>query len=454
MRAVVVLCAALGLWLSAANVFAQDKLTFRQPEAGPMVHFITQVLEEAYADLGIQLEYRPLPRLRGEQLAAEGEIAGELGRLDNLSDTLSSLNQVPFKLFEFSVLLVANREQCGICTFERIDNLAYVSGMHSIEQVLKQRGFERPLFQQTELQQVAKLLSSGRIEAALLADFQLQSVALENPEDYVVYKMSEEAGYHYLHNDHASLIEPLHQKLMEMQISGRISQIRQQHNLLLPDALKPIEVPQRLVATSAIHSGLTNPDGSGKLWDQVRQLYGDITERISTSASNWPRAINMVLDERADIMVGVRKEQFSEQFVYSDDPVAMDDALYLFTNDSDQQAALLSGEDNHTVCFSGGDFQQDLLSSSFSYYRANTPLDCFAMLDLGRVDGVIDYQDNLPDWTEQPYRQHRLSDPVPLYLGFKNSSLGRTLKAHFQQQAAQLKAPLGNQAAATLHRQR
>ena len=63
---------------------AQEKLTFRAPDESAFTNYVTAVLEEAYRELGIQLEYIELPRIRGEQLAAEGTIAGELGRTPSL----------------------------------------------------------------------------------------------------------------------------------------------------------------------------------------------------------------------------------------------------------------------------------------------------------------------------------------------------------------------------------
>ncbi|MGM0481520.1 MAG: ABC transporter substrate-binding protein [Pseudomonadota bacterium] len=415
----------------AASALAQQKLTFREPVAGPTAEFVTQVLREAYADLGIELEFQPLPRLRAERLASQGEIAGEMGRLEGLDEHIPNLNRVPFKLYEFSIVLIGDQRKCGICTLDKVNNLAYVSGMRAAEKVIESQNFDKPLFQQTATEQVAKLLASGRIDAALLGDFELRNLTLDAADEFVVYRMRHETGYHFLHDDYKHLVEPLYNKLQAMENSGRIAELRRQHNLTLPDKLQPIELPNTLTAVSAIQPDLTNTDGSGKLWHVVRSVFSDVSDQIRVAATNWPRAHNSVTEKRAHMLVGVREEQFKQSIIYSQTPIGTDDALYLFATDARLRDQLLSGSDALTVCLSGDDYQAKLLPGRRTYYRANTPLDCFAMLDLGRVHGVIDYQDNLPDWIDSPYAEARLTDPVPLFVGFPDSQLGRLLKRHF-----------------------
>lgn len=422
-----------------ASALAQQKLTFREPMAGPTAEFVTEVLREAYADLGIELEFQELPRLRAERLASEGEIAGEMGRLEGLDQHIPNLNRVPFKLYEFSIVLIADQRKCGVCTLDKVNNLAYVSGMRAAEKVISANNFEKTLFQQTEVQQIAKLLASGRIDAALLGDFQLRGLNLKAADEFVVYRMRNESGYHFLHDDYKHLVEPLYNKLQAMENSGRIAELRRRHNLTLPDKLQPVELPETLMAASAIQPGLTNTDGSGRLWQVVRSVFQGVSNNLNLSASNWPRAHNLMDEKRAHMLVGVRKEQFNQDMIYSETPVGTDDPLYLFATDARLRDQLLSGSDDFTVCLSGDDYQKKLLPGRRTYYRANTPLDCFAMLDLGRVHGVIDYQHNLPDWIESPYAQARLTDPAPLFIGFPDSQLGRLLKRHFDLAAKPLR---------------
>lgn len=421
-------CLFISIWLTPAA--AQQVLTFRQPATGPTADYITAVLEEAYADLGIELNYQPIPRLRAEQLAQNGEIAGELGRLGGLEEELDNLNRVPFKLYEFSIVLVARKAACGLCTLKSVNNIAYIGGMRAAETVLTDANFDKTTFRQSDIHQVSKLLNAERIDAALIADFQLRNLELSQPKDFIVYHVKSEVGFHYLHQKYKHLIEPLYQRLSLMQASGRLSQLRQQFKLQAPEQLKPMPMPTELTAAAAARPGLTGANGNGRLWQLINTVYGDTVAGVKTLASNWPRALNALLEDKAHMVVGVYKNQFDNELLYSKKRIAMDDALYLFASDRTKKQAILAGQESHTVCYSGNEELHKLLPDSLSFYRANTSLDCFALLDLNRIEGVIDYKYNLPDWVTTPYHRSRLREPLPLYVAFKNNELGAQLKAH------------------------
>lgn len=418
----------LSVWLTPAS--AQQTLTFREPVAGPTADYVTAVLEEAYADLGISLNYQPIPRLRAEQLAQNGEIAGELGRLAGLEEQLENLHRVPFKLYEFSIVLIARKSACGLCTLKSVNNLAYIGGMRAAETVLEKSEFKQTTFRQSDIEQVSKLLNAERIDAALIADFQLRNLQLTQPNKFIVYQVQSEAGFHYLHQQYKHLVEPLYQRLSLMQASGRLAQLRQQFKLAVPEQLKPVPMPTTLTAAAAVRPSLTGANGEGRLWQLIGNIFGDAVEQLNTLASNWPRAVNALQEGQAHMLVGVYKNQFSSDLLYSEQPIAMDDALYLFAHDRDKKQAILAGNGSHTICYSGSANLHELLPESLSFYRANTSLDCFALLDLKRIEGVIDYKYNLPDWVTTPYRRSRLREPMPLYAAFKNDELGMQLKAH------------------------
>lgn len=430
MRSLFLLFTLASVLTGSSVAHAQQTLTFREPTPGPTVNYITAVLEEAYADMGISLTYMPLPRLRGEQLAQSGQIAGELGRQAGIETTLDNLIRVPFKLYEFSIVLVARHETCGLCTLKEVNNIAYVGGMRAAEAALQEANYSGTTFQQNNIHQIARLLKAKRIDAALVADFQLRNLDLDNPQAYVVYTVRKENGYHYLHQSYQHLVEPLHQRLALMQASGRLAQLQRQHLKRLPSQLQPITMPTELLATAAVQPSLTEANGNGKLWQLIRNAYSNAVDRVDVMASNWPRAINAVLEGSAQLLVGVREGQFKQDLLYTEQPIAMDEPVYVFAANEAKLAQLIAGNSTTTVCYSDGNEQRQLLPETLAFYHANTSLDCFALLDLNRVDGVIDYQHNLPDWMAKPYRRERLRNPTPLYAAFAPSPLGSRLKAH------------------------
>src|SRR5690606_36336139 len=74
----------------------------------------------------------------------------------------------------------------------------------------------------------------------------------------------------------------------------------------------------------------------------------------------------------------------------------------------------------------------EFLPEGIDYYGAESPLDCFAMLDLGRVGAVTDYRENIPEWAEGPYVEHKLHDGLPLHVAFQDNERGHRLRAYYE----------------------
>jgi len=405
-------------------------LVFRAPQDGPLPELVQSILEEAYAELNIKLRYESLPRLRGEQLASEGIIAGELGRIPGLSEQLTNLIRVDFPIYEFSLLLIADPSQCGVCTPDKLSNLAYLSGLRAGDEVVDSYQLDIPIAKPIKLEQVIKLMDAGRVEAALMADFQYRGSALHDRDDLIVYEIKRYQGYHYLHKKHADLIPDLLSTLKLMQATGRITALRETYQSKIARPITPVRIPNPLIGASALMPRQTEMDGEGSLWQRFIELTADWAEQVETETSNWPRAKQLVDSGKAQVLVGIREEQIDQRFIKTEHAFARSAPVYLF---SKTQAAIDDTLDhkNVSLCVAGGDYQHSLLPSNANIYTANTSLDCFALLDMGRVAGVVDYAANLPDWMETPYERYALSDEVPLYLAFKDNAQGQLLRSLF-----------------------
>ncbi|WP_083404976.1 hypothetical protein [Idiomarina sp. MD25a] len=404
-------------------------LVFRAPQDGPLPELVQSILEEAYAELNVELRYEPLPRLRGEQLASEGIIAGELGRIPGLSEQLTNLVRVDFPIYEFSLLLVADPKQCGICTPDTLSNLAYLSGLRSADQVVESYQLDIPIVKPVKLEQVIKLMDAGRVEATLMADFQYRGSALHDRDDLIVYEIQRYQGYHYLHKKYAGLIPDLVQALELMQATGRITALRETYQSKISRPILPIRIPDPLIGASSLVPGQTEVDGEGAIWQRFKQLTADWPQQIETDASNWPRAKQLVDSGKAQVLVGIREEQLDQRFIKTEHALARSEPVYLFTKTQAAIDKTFKQQQQVSLCVAGGHYQQTLLPANASIYNANTSLDCFALLDMGRVEGVVDYAANLPDWTETPYERYALSDEVPLYLAFKDNAQGQLLRS-------------------------
>ncbi|RUO66956.1 ABC transporter substrate-binding protein [Idiomarina ramblicola] len=426
-----VLLLLLGLVPITSQAVLQQKLLFRAPDEGPFTQYVTAVLEESYAKLDIKLEYIELPRARGEQLATEGTIAGELGRTELLEEKRRDLRRVPFPLFTFDIIAVADRRNCGYCLPSNIESLAYVNGMDSITKVVNKLPEKPSVVTPIDLEQVLKLLDSGRVQFAFIADFQFESSELRNNPHLITHKMSTEVGFHYLNEEHARLIPQLTYHLQKMRDSGRMQELRVQHGVKRETPIEPIAAPEQLTVVGAIHPGLLNPDGTGKLWQLAKSTFPAFTTQLNTVVSSWQRSIQLIQEGRADALIGIRPDQRIDNIILSKYHIAYDDSIFLFS---------LEETNEGPVCISGPRFMQNLVDTQRPFYRASDSLDCFALLDMGRVSAVVDYKDNLPDWTEKPYQKTKLSDPQPLFVAFSDNKRGRALRQLFDNAVA--KKPL------------
>lgn len=401
---------------------AQEKLTFREPDESAFTQYITATLEEAYHELGIQLEYVELPRVRGEQLATEGTIAGELGRTSSLERKRRELRRVPFPLFSFDVIAVTDRRRCGFCRPAAYDSVAYVNGMDAITSVVTGLSKEPSVVTPTDLEQVVKLIEAGRVDAAFMADFQYQGSPLSKNPNFITHSLSFEKGFHYLNEKHARLIPQLTYQLQKLKENGRIEALKKAYGVQTEKPIQPLDTSKPVVVLGPIQKGLTSADGTGTLWSFAKQVFPPLASNLHPVVTSWQRAKQMLQEARADALLGVRTNQSIPNTILSKYHLGYDDSLYLFMSEEENEGP---------ICISGPQFLEKLLDTQRPFYRADSSLDCFALLDMGRVNAVVDYRDNLPDWTEKPYKQQLVSEPTPLFVAFPNTQRGRSLKQAF-----------------------
>ena len=88
------------------------------------------------------------------------------------------------------MLLIADPSQCGVCTPDKLSNLAYLSGLRAGDEVVDSYQLDIPIAKPIKLEQVIKLMDAGRVEAALMADFQYRGSALHDRDDLIFTKLS------------------------------------------------------------------------------------------------------------------------------------------------------------------------------------------------------------------------------------------------------------------------
>ncbi|MEX1221755.1 MAG: hypothetical protein WEA82_06540 [Idiomarina sp.] len=415
-----------------------NQLEFRDPVQGNLPNYVKAALEEAYAELGITLNYLPMPRQRSLVEANKGNIAGELARIPEINDDYPNLRRVDFPLYAFNVVLVADRRRCGICAFEQIENVAHVNGVQIIEDFLIRQPRQRPVATMESIKQLTSLLENNRVEAILMTDFEFQQTDLAKQRHYIRVPLERALAYHYVNKKHANLIPRLERKLLSMHDSGRIEQLLEQHNVSLPNGTPPLQQQPLLRLIADNWDSLTNSDGSGMYWQLMRRIFSPVAEELELNASSFRRANLSLAERRYDVMLAAYDQLQPEGTIISETHFDYDQPVYVIANSKDTIKDIQAGELKLPVCHTQGYSYEEFLPKGMLYYAASGSLDCFALLDLGRVAAVIDYRRNIPEWLESSHAEMRLHDGLPLQLVFQNTPLGRQLRSHYEKTMREL----------------
>ncbi len=434
-----------GLWsmlivtyMSVAH--ASQTLVFRDPDPSPLSAAVKQSLEEAYAKLDVQLRYVDMSRSRSLVEADNGRIAGELGRLPNAGDDFSNLVRSHFPLFEFQIVLVADRRFCGLCNFDDVDNLAYINGQQSSEFIIAEKNYTGPTVQVTDTQQLHLMLTNERVRAVLINNFEARALGYYEEPNLIVVPLLHAQGYHYLNKQHADLMPKIDAELARMKASGRLQEIFDLNgvfNDLVHSFDEPPSFPA-LTAASGLWPTFTEIDGSGKYWRVLKLIFEPVSENLELHAGTFQRAVAGLKEQRFDILMGANLPQVRSDGIQSRNHIDYDRDLYGFTLTEENRQRMLKGELDSPVCFVAGYTHERYLPASTRYYRAAASLDCFAMLDMKRVGAVITYFENQPDWIDRPYVAHKLRDAEPIFALFQDTPEGRLMRDWFDQRFYEL----------------
>lgn len=217
----------LALFVSSGSLAKTGPLMFSVIEDDMASQVGTQILTEAYSRLNIELDFSVLPAGRVLRLASQGELDGEVARtiiIEKTNNTLIRIN-VPIHTIVASLYAMRNVSIDSPNRLRDLDVIC-VRGLRKLELLAEKIGFTC-IFSRNHAQGL-EMLKKGRADILVgLEDF-MEHLTLDDTEGAVkrVYENFDSATlYHYLHQRHADLVEPITQVMAEMQRSGRISDI-------------------------------------------------------------------------------------------------------------------------------------------------------------------------------------------------------------------------------------
>lgn len=173
---------------------------------------IEQQLRRAYGRLGFQMQLVRLPAGRSLQMANRGLYDGELFRIDGIEQEFSALKQVPVQLATIELLAFVRTEQLKTLqnwTLMKNLRVGFVRGFRLAAQV-EYAGHPVAV---TTLDQAVGMLTQGKIDVLLEDRQSVLSVLPAKTEQVGISALPgvlASAGlFHYLHQRHSDLIEPL-----------------------------------------------------------------------------------------------------------------------------------------------------------------------------------------------------------------------------------------------------
>ena len=188
----------------------------------------------------------------------------------------------------------------------------------------------------------------------------------------------------------------------------------------------PLQAKTVTVAAGA-WGDMTAANGGGLYFQVLREALGGADTELKFRVTNWKRAKQMFYANRADLLLADYRSVGSRQF-FPLWHLDMDPPVVLFSLQTFVSAEKL--KDKTVGWLLGYEFDQ-FLPVSVNGVEVSAEQFGFDMLEYGRLDAYISYDNNVPQTLRPKLRRLQLAPAQPLYPVFQNTFAGRQLAAEF-----------------------
>ncbi|KZM49265.1 hypothetical protein [Labrenzia sp. OB1] len=204
-------CALLGILASAGSVSAQEKLRFSGFVAPGLTPVAEQILSQAYAELGIQIETVISNPRRALLDAASGKTDGELVRVKNVDDRHRTLIRVDVPVAVSHISAFTRNPQLLGKSLSELQYLraGHISGARFGHELTE--GFSE-VWTAEKPEQLLEMLVRDRVDVVVISESSGQRLIREMGLSDVFSlqpPLKEVAFYHFLHEKHADLVPQL-----------------------------------------------------------------------------------------------------------------------------------------------------------------------------------------------------------------------------------------------------
>jgi ABC-type amino acid transport substrate-binding protein len=418
----------------------QGKIVLDGPSKSNTALFVQEVLETAYQQLDYKLDYLALPLARSFVEANEGRIDGLRFRVDNTREKYPNLIAVPFPLLEFNVVLIADRRKCGMCDLQQMRRIATIRGLKAVEDEITTEDFKNlnlKIIEFTNVEQALVLLGAQKIDGVIMTDIDLPAVLIKNNPYLIKQILSTRTDFHYLHNKHHDLVEPLTLVLQQMEEAGKIAKLRDKYGIAKPTEDPMVTTVGQVTAISGSWVGFTDTNDGG-YWRLLKDIYQGTNTSFTHQVGNWKRAKAKFANGELDMLVGAYAHEVDETMLLSDLHIDYETSVYALGLDKDKLSQLLAGDIPGSACYViGYDFNQ-FLPASISIHETENPADCERLLQAGRVDMLVGYDLDMSEQIKLDYASQLILEAQPLFVVFHNNDRGKLLHDVFEKKFRQI----------------
>lgn len=216
------------LFVIASPLSAQESLVLSQPD-DVIVKIAAKVVQEAYQRIGIQIQTKTFPAERALFKSNNGDVDGEVCRIQGIESTYPNLMMVPVVVNMFEGVVFTKDITFPVTGWDSLKpyKIGIRIGTKFAEQGTKGMSVESV----SDNEQLFLKLDAGRTDVVVasrlegleqLTQLQLKGITVLEPPLVTVNL------YHYLHKKHAALIPAITKTLQEMEAEGQIQAIREQ----------------------------------------------------------------------------------------------------------------------------------------------------------------------------------------------------------------------------------
>ncbi|MCV2883725.1 hypothetical protein OE749_03285 [Aestuariibacter sp. AA17] len=228
-RIVVLLLICFVPFLSHARV-----IELEGPGDSPEARFVQAVLERAYQRIGYEVVYRHVPLARSFIEADKGRLDGLRARIAHVADKYEGLVKVPFVLFDFKLVILADTRLCGECHVSELADLAVARGFEGFTVFRAHTALSANVLEVTHFQQALNLLKEQKVQAAVMSEPLIPDDLAGYGKHWVRRTLAVYPDFHYVNERFAHLVPALTQTLNALETEGVLHALRLQYAIPAP----------------------------------------------------------------------------------------------------------------------------------------------------------------------------------------------------------------------------